>query len=461
MSTATRATSAGTSTPVGVSTRRDPVFEELGFPPDPENLYTQTVGTMLHAADVIDLHHRVKVILAQPKNELMVHFPVRLDDGKYHLFKGYRVQHNNALGPYKGGLRFHPDVNLDDVKSLALLMTMKCSLVRIPFGGAKGGVKTDPRTLSTGELERVTRRFCTAIMHTIGPDRDIPAPDVGTNAAMMAWFADTYAMTHKATDSLGVVTGKPIAFGGSLGREKATGQGVIDTLVELLPSLNISIEGMRITLQGFGNVGSWAGRIVQDLGARIIAVQDHTGCLRNDGGIDCHALAEHVLVSGGIAHFGADSPTGAGARADHGAQAVSEEDFYRTPCDVFIPAALEQMVRAEQADWLGCKVVVEAANAPITPDGDRVLARRGIEVVPAILANAGGVVVSYFEWLQNKASQYWDAEKVDHELNRVMVMAARRTLVCKQKYEVDMRTAAYTSALDHIAQVYNARGIFP
>ena len=454
-----------TATPVSPSTpaaiRRDPVFDELDFPTDPNNLYTQTVGTMLDAAGVLGLPHQVKVILAQPKNELMVHFPVLMDDGKYHLFKGYRVQHNNALGPYKGGLRFHPDVHLDDIKSLALLMTMKCSLVRIPFGGGKGGVKIDPRKVSIGELERITRRFSVAIMHTVGPNRDIPAPDVGSNAQMMAWFADTYAMAHKANDALGVVTGKPIAFGGSLGREKATGQGVIDTLVELLPSMGFEVAGMRVMLQGFGNVGSWAGRIVQDLGARIVAVQDHTGCIRNDGGIDCHALAEHVLETGGITGFGADSTTGAGGQSDKSAESVSEEDFYRTSCDVFIPAALEQMIKAQQAQWLDCKFVIEAANAPITPEGDHVLAERGIDVIPAILANAGGVVVSYFEWLQNKSSLYWDEERVDGELNRVMVMAARRTLVSKQKYEVDMRQAAYISAIEHIAQVYKVRGIFP
>lgn len=441
---------------------RNPVIDELGFPSDPNNLYLQTVSTMLHAAETIGLPHRVKVILAQPKNELMVHFPVRMDDGKYRLFKGYRVQHNNALGPYKGGLRFHPTVHLDDVKSLALLMSMKCSLVRIPFGGGKGGVKCDPRELSATELERVTRRFCAALSHTVGPDRDIPAPDVGSTAQMMAWFADTYSMTNKAPNALGVVTGKPIEFGGSQGREKATGQGVVDTLVELLPSLQIPIEGMRISLQGFGNVGSWAGRILQDLGAKTVAVQDHTGCLRNDEGIDCVALAAYVAQNGGIAGFeNSDITTATGKNTAKGATPISDEEFYKTPVEVFIPAALEQMVKTEQAQWLQCKVIVEAANAPITPEGDAVLASRGIEVIPAILANSGGVTVSYFEWLQNKSSQYWVEEKVDAELNRHMVMAARRTLLARQKYETDMRSAAYISAIEHIAQVYKVRGIFP
>jgi glutamate dehydrogenase (NAD(P)+) len=456
----TQVSTATPASPTPTQVARNPVFDELGFPKDPNNLYTQTVGTMLNAAEILNLRHREKVILAQPKNELMVHFPVRMDDGHHKLFKGYRVQHNNALGPYKGGFRYHPDVHLDDVKSLALLMTMKCSLVRIPFGGAKGGVKIDPRTLSAEELQRVTRRFCAAIMHTIGPDRDIPAPDVGTNAQIMAWFADTYAMINKSTDALGVVTGKPIAFGGSLGREKATGQGVIDTLVELLPSMNIPIEGMRVTLQGFGNVGGWAGKILQGLGAKVVAVQDHTACIHNDGGIDCGALFEYVKLHGGIRGFGQGSATGAGGTG-FGAEEITEEDFYRTPCEVFIPAALEQMVKAEQAEWLDCKVVAEAANAPVTPEGDRVLARKGIEIIPAILANSGGVTVSYFEWLQNKSSRYWDEERVDQELNRHMVMAARRTLLAKQKYEVDMRTAAYVSALEHLAQVYAIRGIFP
>ena len=441
---------------------RNPVFDELGFPSDPNNLYLQTVSTMLRAAETIDLPHRVKVILAQPKNELMVHFPVRMDDGKYRLFKGYRVQHNNALGPYKGGIRYHPDVHLDDIKSLALLMTMKCSLVRIPFGGGKGGVKCDPRKLSLNELERVTRRFCAALSHTVGPDRDIPAPDVGTNAQMMAWFADTYAMTNKAADALGVVTGKPIEFGGSQGREKGTGQGVVDILEELLPSLQIPIEGMRVSLQGFGNVGSWAGKILQKLGAKIIAVQDHTACLRNDEGFDCNALAIYVAKNGGIAGFEkSEQTTGAGKHTARGGTPITEEEFYKTPVELFIPAAMEQMIKQKQAQWLQCKVISEAANAPITPEGDAILASRGIEVIPAILANSGGVTVSYFEWLQNKSSQYWVAEKVDSELNRHLVMAARRMLLARQKYEVDMRSAAYISAIEHIAQVYKARGIFP
>ncbi|MEZ6242270.1 MAG: Glu/Leu/Phe/Val dehydrogenase [Phycisphaerales bacterium] len=462
MTTATTTETANGSKIETVS--RDPVVEELSFPDDPDNLYLQTVSTMLGAADIIDLKHRVRIILAQPKNEVMVHFPVRMDDGHHRLFKGYRIQHNNALGPYKGGFRYHEDVHLDDVKSLALLMTMKSALVRIPYGGGKGGVKCDPRKLSISELERVTRRYCSAIAHMIGPEIDIPAPDVGTNAQIMAWFADTYMMQNEASDAhdgIRVVTGKPVEFGGSLGREKATGQGVADVLAEMLPGINIPIQGMTISLLGYGNVGSWAGRILQDMGAKILAVMDHTGGIRNDKGIDAHALAEHCQRTGGVKGFGDGATTGSGGATKTGADEINEEEFYRTKVDCFIPGALEQMVKAKQANWLDCKVVAEGANAPCDPSGDRALMAKGIEVIPAILANAGGVTVSYFEWLQNKSSQIWDAEVVDRELNRHMVGAARRTLATRARYGCDLRTAAFAAALEHLGAVYNVRGIFP
>jgi len=442
----------------------DPVFDELGFPKDPDNLYLQTVAVMLKAAEMIDLKHRVRIILAQPKNEVMVHFPVRMDDGHHRLFKGYRVQHNNALGPYKGGMRFHPDTSLDDVKALALLMTMKTALVRVPYGGGKGGVKCDPRALSAGELERVTRRFCSAIAPFIGPDYDIPAPDVGTNAQIMAWFADTYMMSESAktqNDGMRIVTGKPVEFGGSAGREKATGQGVADCMAEMLPGVGIPLQGMTVSLLGFGNVNSWGGRILQDMGAKIVAVMDHTGAIRNDAGIDCHALAAHAAQTGGVRGFGQGAVTASGKNTSAGAEAISEEEFYRTHVDAFIPGALEQMIKTKHAEWLDCKVMVEAANAPSTPAGDRILMSKGIEIIPAILANAGGVTVSYFEWLQNKSCVTWDAEYVDRELNRHIVTAARRTLAARERYSCDLRTAAYAAALEHIGAVYRARGIFP
>ena len=429
---------------------RGSVTQELGFPDDPNNLYLQTVNTMLDAADLINLKHRTRIILAQPKNEIMVHFPVKMDDGHHKLFKGYRIQHNNACGPYKGGFRFHHDVHLDDVKSLAFLMTMKCAVVRIPFGGGKGGVKVNTRELSEGELQRLSRRYCSAIMDQIGPDVDIPAPDVGTNAQIMAWFADTYMMSskHQHHDALRCVTGKPVEFGGSAGREKATGQGVADTLAEMLPGIGIPLKDMRVSLLGFGNVNGWGGQILDDMGAKTVAVMDHTGALHNDNGIDCKALYEHNMKTGGIAGF-------------TGADPISEEEFYRTSVDVFIPGALEQMIKEKQAEWLDCKVMAEAANAPCDPSGDRKLMEKGVEVIPAILANAGGVTVSYFEWVQNKNAVTWSAEQVDRELNRHMVVAAQRVLARRNELKCSLREAAFASALDHIGDVYRVRGIFP
>lgn len=444
---------------------KSPIFNEIGLPMDPDNLYLQTVDTMLTAAEMMGIPHEVQLIMSQPKNEIMVHFPVRMDDGKFKLFKGYRVQHNNALGPYKGGLRFHPDVHLDDVKSLAFLMTMKCSLANLPFGGGKGGVKCDPRKMSRGELERVTRRFCAAISHAIGPDYDIPAPDVNTNAQIMAWFADTYESltdsNRSSWDAMRVVTGKPVEIGGSLGREKATGQGVVDVLVEMLPEIGISVNGMTFSVIGYGNVGSWTARILAKLGAKLVAVMDHTGSIRNDKGIDAELLATHVSANGGVAGFGKGNGKANGHGVGSSAAAISTEEFYKTKVDVCVPAALEQMIKVQEAKWLDCKVVAEGANAPTTPAGDRILNDRGIEVIPAILANAGGVTVSYFEWVQNKSCTKWSEERVDRELNAHMVDAAHRTKKMRQKYGTDMRTAAYMAALENVAKVYAVRGIFP
>lgn len=446
----------GTATAVIAAAGKTPhlptrVFEELEIVRDPANLFHQTIEQVLIASQLVGLKHHQQIILAQPKNEIMVHFPVLMDDGHHKLFKGYRVQHNNALGPYKGGIRYHPHVSLDDVKSLAVLMTMKCSLVRVPFGGGKGGVKCNPRELSRDELMRVTRRFCSAISNQIGPDYDIPAPDVGTNAQVMAWFADTYAqMTPELhrNHTQAVVTGKPVEMGGSLGREKATGQGLVDVLEEMLPEMGLDPHGMSFSLIGYGNVGSWTGRLLAQLGAKLTAVLDHTGAIHNDKGISATALAEHVERTGGIGGYREAEP-------------ISERDFYAMAVDVLIPCALEQMITPKQAAHINAKVVAEGANAPTTPEGDAVLLERGIEILPAILCNAGGVTVSYFEWVQNKSSVYWSAEEVDEKLNKHMVMAARRTKLARHKYECDMRTAAYCAAIEQIGKVYDLRGVFP
>lgn len=429
-----------------------PIFDELGLPSDPANLYRETVGTMLHAAELMGLPHELQIILAQPKNEIMVHFPVKMDDGKYKLFKGYRVQHNNALGPYKGGLRFHHDTHLDDVKSLAFLMTMKCSLAQLPYGGGKGGIKIDPRKHSRAEMERIVRRFAAAIAHDVGPDYDIPAPDVGSNAQHMAWFADTYCTITEGSgkNGMAVITGKPIEIGGSLGREKATGQGVIDVLEEMLPEIGLKngLKNATFSVLGYGNVGSWAGRLAQDRGGKMLTVADHTGAIKNDKGIDAADLAAYVVKAGGVAGY---------KKADK----VSLEQFYKTKVDVLIPAALEQMITETEAAWISCKVVAEGANAPTTPAGERILNANGIEVIPAILANSGGVTVSYFEWLQNKSAEAWDLEKVDSLLNKHMVRAAGLTRIARKKYNCNLRTAAYIAALERLKGAYEVRGIFP
>lgn len=415
------------------------------------NIYTQTMSQVLDAADRIGLPERLKLILAQPKNELMVHFPVRMDDGSYQLFKGYRVQHNNVLGPYKGGIRYHPQVSLDDIKALAVLMTLKCALARLPFGGAKGAVRVDPKQLSTDELMRLTRRFTSALGSNIGPEYDIPAPDVGTNAQIMAWMADTYMNLHEPNrrlDGKGVVTGKPLDFGGSYGREKATGQGVVDILDEILPQLDLDPKCVTFSLVGFGNVGSWTGRLLTRRSGVLKAVLDHTGAIRSDKGIDACALTRYVERTGGIAGF-------------PGAEMVGEEDFYRESVDLFIPAALEQMVDDRIARLLQCKVLVEAANIPVTPSADVILQERGILVLPAILCNAGGVTVSYFEWKQNRQAETWDLEVVDSLLRKQMIHAARRTKLAAERFKCDLRTAAHCAALENIARVYSLRGIFP
>jgi glutamate dehydrogenase (NAD(P)+) len=429
------------------------VLKELGFRYQPSNVYFQVIQQVLSAAERLDLPRHLQLIMAQPKAEIMVHFPVRMDDGGYKLFKGYRVQHNNILGPYKGGMRFHPGVGLDHIKALSALMTMKCSLSGLPLGGAKGGVQVDPRQLSEGERMRLTRRFTSALGSNISPDHDIPAPDVGTNAQIMAWMADTYmnftAATHRGNGSA-VVTGKPLSFGGSEGREKATGQGLVFVLEDLLPEMGLPLSDLTYSVVGFGNVGSWTARLLARHGAKLTAVLDHTGAITRDAGLDAEKLSEHAAATGGIADF-----PGPGVRT------LSEEDFYRTPVDLFVPAALEQMIDVEQAKMLNCKVVAEGANAPSTPKGEKVLAERGIRVLPAILCNCGGVTVSYFEWIQNRRNEYWNAKRVDDGLQKHVRSATAKVLAKSSELGCDMRTAAFCAALDHIGEVYKLRGIFP
>lgn len=427
------------------------IFEEIGVEYDPDELYCQIVNSILHSAEILELPYRFRVILSQPKNELIVHFPVKMDDGSFKLFRGYRVQHNNVLGPYKGGIRYHEATDLNHMKALASIMSMKCALVRLPLGGAKGGVKVNPRLLSSDELMRLTRRFTSALGTNIAPDYDIPAPDLGTNAQTMAWMADTYMNVHEPNQRLGgisVVTGKPLEFGGSQGREKATGQGLVFVLEEMLPELGLAIRDTTFSLIGYGNVGSWTGRLLSQRGAQMRAVMDHTGAIADEKGLDAEALARHVEATGGVAGFS-------------GGTAISADEFYAAEVDLFIPAALEQMITEPIARQLRCKIIAEAANAPTTPRGERYLMEKGVTILPAILCNAGGVTVSYFEWKQNRQAETWDLEFVDQQLKKHMVIAARNVKRTAQRLKCDMRTAAYCSALEHLAEVYAIRGIFP
>lgn len=404
-----------------------------------------------HAADVIALPPDVRSLLSHAKTELIVNFPVRMDDGSLRIFTGYRIQHNNILGPYKGGMRYHPDIRLDEVRALAALMTWKCALLEIPFGGAKGGVQCDPGALSEGERMRITRRFTHQLGDAIGPDHDIPAPDVGTGAQEMAWMMDTYmnsgGVAHKNAKRA-VVTGKPIACGGSQGRVKATGQGVAHCVTQWARDHGRSVEGLKLIVQGFGNVGSHAALVLQGHGASIVGVSDHTGSIVAARGIDAWGLMAHVRDHGGVAGFG-------------GAEACSREDWIATEADVFIPAALENQLGDSEARALKVAVVVEGANGPTNPTGEVVLAERGIEVVPDILANAGGVTVSYYEWLQNKRNERWTLDEVDSKLETAMTRAYRRVREGAKERGCSMRVAAYALALEALREPYQQRGIFP
>jgi glutamate dehydrogenase (NAD(P)+) len=401
------------------------------------------------AADLIGLDADVRRILTATMNELVVHFPVRMDDGHVEVFTGYRVQHNNVLGPFKGGLRYHPSLELDEVRALAAWMTWKTALARVPFGGAKGGVQIDPRRYSRRELERITRRFCYALGPNIGPEYDIPAPDMNTNAQIMAWILDTYLSTMPAHDrhrGMHVVTGKPVESGGSLGREKATGQGVVFLIERWAADHGLDLSRATAIVQGYGNVGSWAARLLAARGVRVIAVEDVTGAIAHREGFDPEDLAHYVHERSGVAGY---------------APAIAHEDFLATPADIFIPAATAGQITGHAALLLQVRLVAEGANGPTDPDGDAVLANRGIAVLPDILCNAGGVIVSYFEWLQNKQSEYWDLDEVDRKLRARLLAAYDRVQQAARELRTDWRTAAYTVALQHLEAVYRERGIFP
>jgi glutamate dehydrogenase (NAD(P)+) len=403
------------------------------------------------AASFCGLQSSIKEILSQPKNELIVNFPVRLDNGETRLFKGYRVQHNNVLGPYKGGMRYHHEVTLDEVKALAAWMTFKCALHDIPFGGAKGGIKFTPRDYSAGELERITRRFTFALGTNIGPDYDIPAPDVGTNAQTMVWMMDTYlafADNMNRGEARGVVTGKTLSAGGSHGREAATGQGIVHCITEWARDRRFDLNGATYTVQGFGNVGSNTARILARTGASLVAVGDWKGYVANPEGINPFKLAEYVQRTGSVAGY-------------PGSQTITRAEFFGVEADIFVPAALELEIGPAEAQALRCKVIVEGANGPTDPRAEPIIADKGIALIPDILANSGGVCVSYYEWLQNKRSENWDLEEVEEKLAKRM----KRTYLSVSEFaatrKCDWRTAAMSIALSRLAKPYGERGIFP
>jgi len=385
--------------------------------------------------------------LKRPKRILIVDCPIEMDNGSVKHFEGYRVQHNMSRGPGKGGVRFHQDVTLSEVMALSAWMSVKNAAVNVPFGGAKGGIRVDPRTLSRGELERLTRRYTSEIGIIIGPNTDIPAPDVNTNEQIMAWMMDTYSMNQGQT-ATGVVTGKPISLGGSLGRREATGRGVFVVAQEAARRIGVEISGARVAVQGFGNVGGIAAKLFQEAGAKIVAVQDHTGALHNANGIDAVALSAHIAKVGGMQGF---------AEAD----SIGREEFWSIESDILIPAALEGQITENNAPSIRTKIVVEGANGPTTIAADDILRERGILVIPDVVANAGGVTVSYFEWVQDFSSFFWTEDEINQRLERVMREAFSAVWGVAEQHQVSVRTAAFIVACTRILQAREMRGLYP
>ena len=386
-------------------------------------------------------------VLQECKKAVSVSVPVQMDDGSTQVFEGHRVTHNVARGPSKGGIRYHPDVTLDEVKALAMWMTWKCALSGIPFGGAKGGVVCNPKTMSEGELQRMTRRFTSEIINEIGPEKDIPAPDVGTDGRVMAWIFDTYSM-NKGHSVLGVVTGKPLTIGGSLGREEATARGALYCVREAVRKLQRSLEGTSVAVQGFGNVGSFLAKFLAEDGAKVIAVSDSTSGLHNPNGIDVQAALAHKRETGTLSGF-------------RGAEAISNEELLLLECDVLAPCALEQVITTDNADKVKAKIIVEGANGPVTPAADEILEEKGVLVLPDILANAGGVVVSYFEWVQGLQEYFWKEAEVNAKLNDIVTRAFNETWSTMDAKSVSMRLAAYGLAVQRVAEATTTRGIYP
>ena len=414
---------------------------------DVMNPYDMAVAQFDEAADRLGLSQAMRAILRKPKRELIVNFPVRMDDGDVEMFTGYRVQHNINRGPAKGGIRFSPEVSLDEVRALAMWMTWKCAVVGIPFGGAKGGVICDPHKLSRAELERLSRRYATEISILIGPDSDIPAPDMNTTPQIMGWIMDTFSM-HKGYSVPAVITGKPLAIGGSEGRLEATARGVQYVTLEAMHDLGMHPEDSSVVIQGFGNVGSISARLLHELGCKILAVSDLHGGVYNPHGIDIHRALRYSKEHGSLKGLPETEP-------------VTNAELLELPCDVLVPAALENQVTAKNALRVKARLIVEAANGPTTPEADRILNDRGVMIVPDILANAGGVTVSYFEWVQDLQRFFWSEHEIDNRLESIMTRAYRAVRAKTDEQETNMRMGAYLLAVARVAEATEIRGVYP
>jgi len=411
------------------------------------DLFAVAVEQFNRAADVVGLEDSMRRILSVCQREVTVSFPVEMDDGSVQVFTGHRVQHNTGPGPTKGGIRFHQDVTLQEVKALAMFMTWKCAVVGIPYGGAKGGVTVNPKMLSQTELQNLTRRYTTEIKFMIGPNQDIPAPDVNTNAQIMAWLMDTYSM-NVGYSVPGVVTGKPIALGGSQGRAEATGRGVVFALEEAAPKIGLNLNGATAVVQGFGNVGSVAARLLQQVGVKVVAIGEVYGSIYNPDGIDIDKLVEYRAKNGRINDF-------------PGTELVPNGELLELPCDILVPAALENQIDSDNAPKIKARIIVEGANGPTSPEADDILADRGIMVVPDILANAGGVTVSYFEWVQALQAFPWTEQQVNERLKQIMTNSFNAVYEASEKFNVSLRTGALAYAVTRVAEFTQLRGIYP
>ena len=412
-----------------------------------DSVYGMATQQFHAAADKLGIDDGARQILSHPKRELAVNFPVVMDNGEVQVFAGYRVQHNLSRGPGKGGIRYHPAVTMDEVKALAMWMTWKCAVTGIPYGGAKGGVTCEPKSMSGVELERMTRRYATEISIIIGPDRDIPAPDINTNAQTMAWIMDTISM-HVGFTVPGVVTGKPLSIGGTLGRLEATGRGIMIAAREAASLTGMSLNGAKIVVQGYGNVGYWAAHLLVAQGCNLIAASDSTSAVYSKGGINPDDLKCYKDANGSFAGY-------------KGVDSLTPSELLELPCDILIPAAIEGQITGDNAIDINARIIVEGANGPTTPKADAVLSDKGILVVPDILANAGGVVVSYFEWVQDIQRYFWDADEINRKMESIMVRSFAEVMATSQKEKVSMRDAAMLLAVQRVVEAMHDRGVYP